>query len=287
PDDILLSPTRTNENIYTLLSGEMRIHLESKKMTPVTHIRPGECVGEMSVIECAYPSAFVIATQPSRVLTLNQEVLWSLVNHSHQICRNLLFTLSNRMRNNNSRIVEGKKRQQHLEEVSKIDPLTGLYNRRWLNRILNRTFQRNQESFEEEEPLQVILLDVDLFKAYNDQHGHIAGDIALKALATAMTNNLRPDDLAARYGGEEFALLLPQTTLSQAKEVAERLRQAVEEMDIIDMHGTYLPHITISLGIASNQPQIKTSDQLLIQADQALYHAKAQGRNRVCCIQDM
>ena len=126
-------------------------------------------------------------------------------------------------------------------------------------------------------PLSLLMLDVDKFKAFNDNFGHIAGDETLQVVATALQEKARATDSVARYGGEEFIIILPNTGSEGALTLAERFRSYIEKI-----HWPHRP-ITISVGVASLTPDISSCDQLVDTADQALYRAKANGRNRVEC----
>jgi diguanylate cyclase (GGDEF)-like protein len=128
---------------------------------------------------------------------------------------------------------------------------------------------------------------VDFFKLYNDHYGHQAGDECLKQVARALQSMCRrPADLAARYGGEEFALVLPETGLAGATQVAESVRQAVARLQVPHEHSQIAPHVTLSVGVAGLLPgaDIKV-ERLIAAADQALYQAKKLGRNRVVTFQ--
>ncbi|MBT6610593.1 MAG: diguanylate cyclase [Deltaproteobacteria bacterium] len=158
------------------------------------------------------------------------------------------------------------------------DPLTGLFNRRYLEESLEREISKAKR---QKIPLGLIMLDADHFKDFNDVYGHIAGDIVLKHLSTLLVKNSRKEDIACRFGGEEFVLVLPGTDEIVAKKRAEDLRLIVETGKPI-LHGKKeLPNITISLGIALLPEHGKTAIGLVTAADQALYQAKREGRNRV------
>jgi two-component system, cell cycle response regulator len=176
---------------------------------------------------------------------------------------------------------------QHLQEanlelnrLATRDGLTQVANRRHFDRYLDLQWREAQR---EQSELALILCDVDFFKKYNDGYGHLAGDDCLKSVAQALEKSLkRPDDLVARYGGEEFAVILPRTDLQGAAFMAQTLRLAIHKLAI--PHGNSLvgPIVTMSLGVASVVPQVGQSPQELIaQADQALYQAKEAGRDRL------
>lgn len=163
-----------------------------------------------------------------------------------------------------------------LEELATTDGLTGLKNRRTLLERLE-DFLGLCRRFPQ--PLSLLLINVDHFKKINDTYGHPAGDQCLVALANLFRNNSRSIDTVARYGGEEFALLLPNTDKGGSLTVAEPLRGAVEAY-------SWPNHpVTVSVGASTLTPQITTTDLLLGSADQALYHSKQTGRNRVTHIE--
>lgn len=163
-----------------------------------------------------------------------------------------------------------------------LDALTGFYNRRQLD---ERIKQETAETKRKHTPLCAIMTDIDFFKKVNDTYGHAAGDIVLKNVAKIMRSQLREYDIAGRYGGEEFVILLPYTKLDEAVVVAERLRRAVEKKSIDiekvnTKNNTKNISVTISLGVYEYKPADNTED-LLLNADKALYKAKETGRNRV------
>jgi diguanylate cyclase (GGDEF)-like protein len=165
-----------------------------------------------------------------------------------------------------------KDKAGEFEQLSVTDSLTGLLNRRYLEKRLTEEIQRSKRH---RFPMSLMMLDVDDFKSYNDTFGHPAGDAALKIVASILQDMLRGDDVAARYGGEEFAILLPQTTSTEGAAIAERLRQRIEH--------TEFPRrkVTVSIGIASCSNEIDTPTDVIGAADHALYEAKNDGRNNV------
>jgi diguanylate cyclase (GGDEF)-like protein len=172
---------------------------------------------------------------------------------------------------------ELERQNRWLAEMAVCDSLTGLKNHRHFREVLDASFAF---AVRQRMPLSVVMLDVDQFKAYNDSFGHPAGDTVLKNLAAMLENNSREHDLVARYGGEEFAILLPGTESSAARLVCERMRRLIERHP--------WPHrpITASFGVATASLSTLSAEQLIDEADQALYHSKRRGRNRVTHVQD-
>jgi diguanylate cyclase (GGDEF)-like protein len=164
-----------------------------------------------------------------------------------------------------------------LHEQSIRDPLTGLFNRRYLEETLQRELHR---ATRDHYPVGVIMLDVDHFKRINDTYGHEAGDAVLRALGTLLLSIVRAGDMACRYGGEEFVLILPSAPLPVLADRAEVIRQAISRL-VIPYHAGDLPPITASLGVSVVADATISVMVALAQADAALYAAKHAGRNQV------
>jgi two-component system cell cycle response regulator len=163
-------------------------------------------------------------------------------------------------------------------EMAITDQLTGLHNRRYMARHLDSLIE---ESHKSGKPIAFLIMDIDHFKAVNDSHGHDSGDEVLREFAGRISANVRGIDLACRYGGEEFVVVMPDTDMELALTVAERLRKSVEETAFAISREPHALHITISIGIAGSEAGSDSADALLHRADQALYRAKREGRNRV------
>lgn len=170
---------------------------------------------------------------------------------------------------------------QQLLRLAQSDGLTGLANRRHFDRSFIAEWNR---AMREQQPLGLILIDIDYFKQFNDTYGHQAGDDCLKAVATALKQVVsRPHDLIARYGGEEFVALLPNTPEQGVLQIAEAMRSAIAQLKIPHQGSQVCDWVSLSLGAVAWIPSLKfAADSLVAAADQALYHAKALGRNRVC-----
>ncbi len=167
-------------------------------------------------------------------------------------------------------------KNQLLERLSTTDPLTGLPNRRHLNQALDREFRRARR---QSTPLSAVMVDIDHFKAVNDQHGHASGDAMIRAVGEALTSRLRATDVGGRFGGEEFLMLLCGPA-EGAQVLAERCRAEVERLVVDAEDGTPI-QVTASLGVATYRESMATPEALVSAADQALYQAKSRGRNQV------
>lgn len=165
-----------------------------------------------------------------------------------------------------------------LEKLSAMDPLTKISNRRDLEQNLLKEWKRNKR---EEAELSALMLDIDYFKPYNDNYGHQQGDECLKQVAKLLSKQLnRSHDLVARYGGEEFVIILPKTAIDGAITIADNILKMLEQKALPHEYSGVASHITMSIGISSTKAGAETPTALLKQADQALYQAKEQGRNR-------
>lgn len=173
--------------------------------------------------------------------------------------------------------------QQSLEAIraeSLTDPLTGLGNRKYFDRMIGMAVQSALASGE---PLSLLLLDIDHFKSFNDSYGHLTGDQVLRLVGLSLKQTIKGQDITARYGGEEFAVVLPNTALRQALTVADHIRRAVMAKELKKKStGEILGRVTISVGV-SLLKQGDDTDAVIERADACLYAAKRNGRNRVIC----
>jgi diguanylate cyclase (GGDEF)-like protein len=274
--ETLLSLDVENHYLYVIVTGRLAIKLGPDEEIPLTAIEPGECVGEMSVFDSRLPSVQVFASEPSMVLQIEQEVLWRMVSASHEIARNLLYIMSERVRYSNLVVADSLEMQRKYQQFATIDALTGLHNRRWLDDMFEREIRRSER---DSLAACLLMIDIDHFKSINDEYGHLTGDRVLIAVGESIRKPLRPNDMVARYGGEEFSVLLPETTLENAVGIAERLRERVSEATVGNIEGSKLT-VTVSIGVTEFKPG-DLLDSVIASADLAMYHAKKSGRNCV------
>jgi diguanylate cyclase (GGDEF)-like protein len=275
--ELLLSPGKKNENVYVVLSGELNVHVGSTDSPILATMEVGACAGEMSIIEDRDPSAYVLAAEPTHLLVIHKDVLWNMVDASHDFSKNLLVVLSERVRSHNHFIAASIGDWRKFEKHATTDALTGLGNRHAMEETFPREVKR---CVQDESPVSLIMIDVDRFKSFNDMFGHVAGDRALSAVARILGKQFRPRDLLVRYGGDEFSVLLPGVSVSEAVTIAERVRVAVSGDTESSNDSLIQIPIKISMGVAEIDAH-GTFESLLKAADAALYRAKNAGRNSV------
>ena len=176
--------------------------------------------------------------------------------------------------------IENAQLYEHVEQLAIKDGLTGLYLRRYL---LERLPEEISRHLRRKSQLSFLMIDLDKFKQYNDKFGHMAGDIVLRTLGMLLSDFFQqPGNLICRYGGEEFSVLLPDCSRSEAIELAQKVRKKIEDQIIFLRREK--THITVSIGLATFSKDAQTKEELIHKADQALYRAKEEGRNKVCAI---
>ena len=179
--------------------------------------------------------------------------------------------------------ISNAKMYSFMEKRAKVDSLTGLYNHRYLQEQLEKEIVRSERY---KENLSFMIMDIDFFKKVNDTYGHPAGDLILKKVSELIKAGLRQTDIASRYGGEEFAAILLKSDLNKACQIAERIRNSVENYNFI-ISGNAKVNVTISGGIANYPSNTDNKKTLIEKADKALYYAKKTGRNKICRFEDI
>jgi len=167
-----------------------------------------------------------------------------------------------------------------IVDFSKSVALMGVYNHRFFQEFLQKEMEKAER---EGEVFSLLMIDIDHFKKFNDRYGHQTGDLVLKEVAMVIRDSLRASDIVARYGGEEFAVVLPGVDRDDAMIVAEKIRKTIEKHNIVQEYGKEVLHVTVSIGVATLTFGM-TRDQLISEADRALYRAKGEGRNRIATI---
>jgi diguanylate cyclase len=206
-------------------------------------------------------------------------VVQSLVKSTHEM-RETNKALEERLTLSKSEISNLQQSLEAIRAESLTDPLTGLGNRKYFDRMIEMEVQNAQAAGE---PLSLLMFDIDHFKSFNDSYGHLTGDQVLRLVGLSLKQTIKGRDITARYGGEEFTVVLPNTALRQALTVADHIRRAVMAKELIKKStGEILGRVTISVGVSMLKPGDDT-DSLIERADACLYAAKRNGRNRVVC----
>lgn len=276
PGQVLLDPKHINTHIYIVLHGELLVCLEPKISNPLVRLGPGDCVGELSIIDASAPSAYVVASVPTHLLVISKPVLWRMLAVQQVMALNLLHVLARRIRENNAVLLGSLELQRQYRSKAETDALTGLHNRAWFEEVFPKQLELCERTGQS---VSLLMVDIDHFKKVNDQYGHTCGDEALRHMGNLLRRNLRSTDLCARYGGEEMIVLMPGTEILHGQLTAERLRESVADTPLRLQDGRELV-LNISGGIAQWQPGTPLND-LIRSADQALYRAKEGGRNMV------
>jgi len=276
PRDVnIVSLGEPGHALYVVLEGEVDVIYPARSTEfRLGRLGPGECFGEMAILNDMPRSATVRTTGPVEVLVLEREDFERVVREEPAIAMVLLDVLSRRIRNADDQL-------GGLSERAMRDPLTGLLNRRAFHERLGEEVDRARRYGD---PFSLILIDLDRFAVVNDVHGHEVGDVVLEWVGRILVEHTRHADSAYRVGGEEFAVLCPASEGGVARSAAERLvsvvGQATPPLDI-DLD------ITLSAGYASCPAEARSADGIFVTADRALMRAKATGRNRVCGTADL
>ncbi|CAN5301526.1 diguanylate cyclase [soil metagenome] len=266
---ILLAPGRRSRYVYIVLSGNLHVHSGSIEEPPVATLGPGACAGEASLLEAIEPAGWITAGEQTHLMVLSHEVLWSLVNASHEFARNLLEALSHRTPPAREPLAPtlGKPRRIALDNST--DALTEVHNRHWLDDMFRRHIERSLQS---KSAVSLVMIDIGGFKAYNDRYGHLAGDKALRFVADSLRRHFRPTDMIARFGGDEFAVLLPDTRGETAAAIAERLQDGFRRDCAAAEPDQLKAPVTLAIGIA----ELRTDDTLGTLIERAEHQATSE-----------
>ncbi|MCG6928411.1 MAG: diguanylate cyclase [Acidobacteria bacterium] len=302
PGEALCREGEEGHAMFVVLSGHLVVSRDGKQVAVGS---PGDCFGEMALIESRERAATLKALDDTVVLEIPETVFWEHIAPNPASLMALLRIFSDRSRHDleslaadniklqayaeqvetaNRELVAIRRQLEDknrlLERLSALDTLTGIANRRRFDDVLRQEWKR---AARDGSCLSLLFCDIDHFKKFNDTYGHQAGDDCLVRVAQAMEDTLnRPADLAARYGGEEFVGLLVDTDAEGARLLAERVRARVEELEIEHAPSDVAAVLTVSLGAAAVVPTVGLRPEDLVSlADKALYAAKQRGRNRV------
>lgn len=271
---VLLSPGNVNENMYVILSGRLRVTPDRSIEEPIAMFGSGESVGETSILNSKKSLDYFIADTDCELLCIDLTTIWSLINDSHHAALNMLNILSRplpmiKRSNPNIEI------QQGYAGLNQVDELTGLYNSQWMLQTFDRQIHRSSILHD---PAILMMLSIDQFDHYNQLHGLLGGDQALRAITHTILTCLRPGDQAARYYGNVLSVFMPHTTLEEGRNAGQRLLLHARQAVIATPGGDALPNVTISIGMTETQTE-NTLQHLIKQATEALQHAQQSGGN--------
>lgn len=257
PDNAPLGESISPSDCWSIKRGKVHLNLAEENALCCEHHRPGLVTVEVPMMARGEVYGLLLVQRDGDAAA---EELCAMTDVAIALADAMSLSLSNLA-------LRERLRTQALR-----DPLTGLYNRRYIEDALDRAADQVSRT---KSPLSVVMIDLDHFKTVNDEHGHATGDMLLAEAAAAILGAIRPCDIACRYGGEELVVLLPDCSLTEATAKAEVLRSVIER--ISDRHGIAL---SASLGVATI-PETSNARDVMSDADRALYRAKKDGRNRV------
>jgi diguanylate cyclase (GGDEF)-like protein len=284
PGEIIMREGEPGDVFYVIRSGlAVIIKGDLESPTVIGFRSTGDAIGEMALLEDRPRSATVIALEQILLWSLGRETFHQFLAENPALSLSLMSMLSGRIRESDEERLRGYVRERQKEEVLEdlgklaiLDPLTGLYNRRYMDEILRDVVIY---AIEHRSTVGILMADIDKFKEINDTYGHKAGDLMLQAAAAVFKKCIRSADSVCRYGGEEFAIILPGASMAVLARCAEKIRACFADMRIL--HNDNSIGATISIGAASFPKHGKNGSEVLECADHALYQAKRSGRNRV------
>jgi len=271
---VLMSPGESHEKVIVILSGRLRVNSGNVDNEPIAIFGPGESIGELSILDDQKSYAFLIADTDCTLLEIDHSAIWALVNDSHQAAINLLNIVARRKPVDEEDYAASERHMGYIG-LNHVDELTGLYNSKWMYQIFGRQIYRCSVNHS---LATMMLLSIDHFRNYNEAHGGLGGDQAMRTVAQTILNCLRPNDHAARYHGKNFIIFLPSTSLSEGRKAADRLLAQIREAHIVTPSGDALPGVTASIGLVEITEK-SSIDQALEQTTEAVQRARDAGRN--------
>lgn len=269
-EQILLTPGQHNDRIYVVLSGRLRAQLNADDTKPLALFGIGECVGEMSMFDDNQVSAYVIAITDCELLVIEHVEAWSVLNRSLQASHNLLALLASRIRSTNRTVAEWKEYAQGFGALNYVNAITGIYNRHWLSKNIERLILRHTKN---QQPCAFLLVKVDNFGLIDAGFGKLGSEQAQCSIAESLQRYLRPNDVEVHLDADQFAIFLPNTGADSARVVADRLLEEIDQMVIGTSSGDALPPVILSIGIALPQAD-DTLDSLIARTIPAMHRAQ-------------
>ncbi|MBN1697584.1 MAG: GGDEF domain-containing protein [Spirochaetales bacterium] len=272
--------------LYILKTGKITgtIGLPDGKQKEIVVFNPGDFFGEMSIFENAPRSATCYAKEKGSLFKLHKHKFFKIIESNPAIAIKVMYKMLNittqRLRKTGSLVSDMVRWGDEASRRAITDELTGAYNRRFLDNSLDDYVEAARTSGKR---LCLIMADLDYFRQINEAYGHQMGDKAILEAVAVFKHHLRQRDILARYGGDEFTVILPDTTMEEAGEIAEKIRRDVEKLDFLQSMNGPVKSFSASQGIACYPDTAGDEKALKKKADEALYAAKEAGRNRVYC----
>lgn len=241
----LIEPGQPNHVLYLVLVGSLHVHAGDTNGEPLAVIQKGECVGLMSLIDRQPCHVRIVAKQACHLLVIDEERFLALVNSSNAIARNALSMVMQYLRGKHATAPERGRLQHRLERNSNIDPVTGLYNQRWLDGMLERQIMR---AATDRKPLMVLAIAVDGLADFKKEFGDELADHAIATVGQVVAAKVRPTDMVARHDSDHFIVALPDTDIPGSEVVARRIREAVAQTAIEIPGACRLPPLNVITG---------------------------------------
>jgi len=283
---VLFKQGDEGNEMYIVKSGKVAISIDlpDGNKHEITSFSSGDFFGDMSIFEDAPRSANCYIKEKSCLLSLYRKDFFNLIESQPAIAIKIMYAMLNittqRLRDTGEFLSDMVRWGEDARKRAITDELTGAYNRRFLDDALIDFFTASKNK---NAPMCLVMVDLDNFRKINEQYGLKIGDKALLKVVEIFNKYLRKQDILARYGGDEFSVIMQNTELDKAKEIANCIRKEVSELDMLEDLGGTITQITTSQGISSFPENADTIISLREKADKALYQAKEEGRNRVVC----
>ena len=282
--EVLFNEGDEGNELFIIKEGStsIMIKVQDGSIKEVAELLPGDFLGEMAIFENSPRSATCIAKEDSTVLKFEENDLFNLMKTASEtsikIMKIMLDIMSERASKTGKFLKEMVKWGNDASKRAITDKLTGVFNRRYLENAVTEEYEKAKKH---KLPLSIIMADLDFFREVNEGYSHEIGDKYIIEVAKVFVQSVKKNHIVSRYGGDEFTLLLPETSLNECKEIAEKIRLGVMALDFLKKFKGPEINVSVSLGISNFPETCKDLKELREQADQALYRAKESGRNRV------
>lgn len=282
--DVLFNQGDRGETLYIVREGEIAgiIELTDGTRRDVARFSVGDFFGDMAIFENDVRSATCIACTDSTLLELHKSDFFHLIEENPAIAIKIMYRMLNittgRLQNTGQFLSEMIRWGNDARKRAITDEFTGVYNRRFLEESMGPLFA---EAVRKKTPISLVMIDLDHFREINDTYGHDMGDSLILELVTVCKRNLREHDIIARYGGDEFSIIFPGTGREEAMSLAEKMRSDAAGLDILEKKEGAINRVTLSMGVAAYPDGADSLSKLKSKADEALYRAKEEGRDRV------